>query len=335
PGLGGRAAQTFGANGQAYRSYYETTNKLLETFFTWDRKFGDHTIKALLGYSWQDNVNGNGFQAETYNFPVDNIGYNNFALSAPYAVTGGPNLNFGPDGLYQETKFISDYARVNYSFRDKYLFQGSLRRDGSSVFGANHQWGYFPAVSAGWRISKEEFMKGQTLFDDLKIRGGYGVVGNAFGFSAYTAQSFSGLLGTFYSNGSQVNAYGPIQAANPDLQWEKTATTDIGVDFSMLRGRLSGSVDVYDKTTTQMILNYQVNPFDIYNRSIYANGGGVSNKGIELSLTATPVVSGDFTWTTTLNASHNVNKITSLNNPLFPTIDSIPVAEPDGTGQSG
>ena len=335
PGLGGRAAQTFGPNGQAYRSYYESTNKLLETFFTWDRKFGDHTIKALLGYSWQDNVNNNGFQSETYNFPVDNISYNNFALSAPYAVTGGPNLTFGPDGLYQETKLISDYARVNYSFKDKYMFQGSLRRDGSSVFGANHQWGYFPAVSAGWRISKEEFMKGQTLFDDLKIRGGYGVVGNAFGFGAYTAQTFSGLLGTFYSNGSQVNAYGPIQAANPDLRWEQTATADIGVDFSMLRGRLSGSVDVYNKTTTDMILNYQADPFAIYSKGIVANGGGVNNKGIELSLTATPVVSGDFSWTTTLNASHNVNKITSLNNSLFPTIDSIPVAEPDGTGQSG
>lgn len=334
PGLGGRAAQTFGPNGQAYRSYYENNNKLLETFISWDRHFGDHSIKALLGYSWQDEVDNNGFQSDTYNFPVDNIGYNNFALSAPYSVSG-PNLSFGPDQQYQEKRLISDYARVNYAYRDKYLLQGSLRRDGSSVFGANHQWGYFPAVSAAWRISKESFMKEQGLFDDLKIRGGYGIVGNAFGFNAYTAQTFSGLLGTFYSNGSQVNAYGPVQATNPDLQWEQTATTDIGVDFSILKGRVSGSVDVYNKNTTKMIFNYSADPFVIFNKQIYANGGGVNNKGIELMLTATPVVSGDFSWTTTLNASHNVNKIVSLNNPLFPAIDSIPVAEPDGTGQSG
>lgn len=335
PGLGGRAVQTFGPNGQAYRSYYENTSKLLETFFTWDRHFGDHTIKALLGYSWQDNLNNNGFQSGTYNFPVDNTSYNNFSLSAPYAITGGPNLTFGPDGLYQQTRLISDYVRVNYNLKDKYLIQGSIRRDGSSVFGANHQWGYFPALSAAWRISKEKFMSGLRIFDELKVRGGYGVAGNAFGFNAYTAQTFSGLLGTFYSNGSQVNAYGLVQAANPDLQWEQTATTDIGVDFSILKGRLGGYVDVYDKHTTKMIFNYPMDPFDIFTRQIIANGGGVDNRGIELMLTARPVISADFSWTTTGNVSHNVNKITSLNNPLFPAVDSIPVAEPDGTGQSG
>jgi iron complex outermembrane receptor protein len=335
PGPTGRTQQAFGPNGQAYRSSYTSSSKLLETFFTWDRNFGAHAVKAVLGYSWQDNINNDGFQVTTFNFPVDNISYNNFALSAPYANPNLPKINFGPDGLYQETKLIADFLRVNYSYRDKYLFQGSVRRDGSSVFGANHQFGYFPSFSAGWRISQEEFMSNQHLFDDLKLRGSYGVVGNAFGFNAYTAQTFSGSLGTFYSGGSQVNAYGPTQAANPNLKWEQTAVTDIGVDFAVLRGRISGSLDVYNKNTTGMIFPYTVDQFLVPTGSIVANGGGMNNKGIELTLNATPVRSADFSWTTTLNLSHNINKITSLNNPLFSGVDSIPEADPEGGGESG
>ena len=335
PGPTGRTQQSFGLNGQAYRSSYTSNSKLLETFFTWDRSFGGHTVKAILGYSWQDNINNDGFQATTFNFPVDNISYNNFALSAPYANPNLPKISFGPDGLYQETKLIADFLRVNYSYQDKYLFQGSVRRDGSSVFGANHQFGYFPSFSAGWRISQEGFMRHQTIFNDLKLRGSYGVVGNAFGFNAYTAQTFSGLLGTFYSGGSQVNAYGPTQAANPNLKWEQTAVADIGIDFALLHNRLSGAVDVYNKNTTGMIFPYTVNQFLVPTGSIVANGGGMNNKGIELMLTAMPVSHTEFSWTTTVNLSHNINKITSLNNPLFAGVDSIPEADPEGGGESG
>ncbi len=335
PGPSGRSQQSFGQNGQAYRSSYQNTVRTLETFVTWDRKLGDHTINAVLGYSWQDNVNNNGFQVTTFNFPVDNIGYNNFALSAPYAQTGGPHIGLGPDNLYQETKLISDFARVNYNYQDKYLLQGSLRRDGSSVFGSDHHWGYFPSVSAGWRISREKFMSGQDIFNDLKLRGSYGIVGNTFGFNAFTAQLYSGSLGTAYYNGTQTNAYGPTQAANPALKWEQTATADIGLDFTILKGKVSGSVDVYNKNTTGMIFQYKVDNILIPAGTITANGGSMNNKGIELTLNATPVRNKDFSWTTSLNLSHNINKITSLNNPLFPSVDSIPEADPEGGGESG
>jgi len=335
PGPTGRLQQSFGPNGQAVRSSYTSSSKLLETYLTFERSFGDHAVKAVAGYSWQDNINNDGFQASTFNFPVDNISYYNFALSAPYANANLPKINFGPDGLYQETKLISDWLRVNYSYKDKYLLQGSVRRDGSSVFGANHQFGYFPAVSAGWRISQEGFMKDQNLFSELKLRGSYGIVGNAFGFNAYTAQTFSGSLGTFYSGGSQVNAYGPTQAANPNLKWEQTATTDIGLDVGLLKGRVTASVDVYNKNTTGMIFPYTVDRFLVSTGTIVANGGGMNNKGIELQVTATPVSRGDFSWTTSLNLAHNINKITSLNNPLFAGVDSIPEADPEGGGESG
>ncbi len=335
PGPTGRTQQSFGPDGQAYRSTYTNTAKVLETYFTWDRRFGGHSINAVLGYSWQDNINNDGFQVTSFNFPVDNVSYNNLALSSPYAASTLPHISLGPDGLYQETKLISDFFRVNYGYEDKYLFQGSVRRDGSSVFGANHQFGYFPSAGVAWRISKENFMQDQHLFSDLKLRGSYGITGNSFGFNAYTAQLFSGSLGTYYYDGNQTAAYGPTQANNPNLQWEQTATSEIGLDFGLLKNRVSGSIDVYNKNTTKMIFPYQVDPILVPSGTIVANGGGINNKGIEVMLNATPVTSAGFTWTTSLNLTHNINKITSLNNPLFPGIDSIPEAEPDGGGESG
>lgn len=325
----------FGTNGSALRNTYQDTRKVLETFLSWNKTIGKHYVNAVAGYSWQGNTLGDGFQVTSTNFPVDNIGYGNFALSNPYAISGY-RVNFGADGIFQENKLISDFARLNYSYNDKYLLQGSIRRDGSSVFGKNNQWGYFPSVGVAWRINEEGFMKNQSLFNDLKLRASYGVTGNATGFNAYTAQFISGLLGTYYYNGTQTAAYGPTQAANPDLQWEKTATANLGLDFTMLKGLLSGSIEVYDKKTTGMIYSYQVNPILVPVGRIVANGGSMNNKGVELSLTATPIRNKNgLTWTTGLNLAHNKNEIVSLTNPLFAGGDSIRTTQPEGSGQTG
>lgn len=325
----------FGVNGSALRNTYQDTRKVLETFISYNKNLEKHYINAVLGYSWQDNTLGDGFQVTSTNFPVDNIGYGNFALSNPYAITGY-RVNFGADGVFQENKLISDFARLNYSYSDKYLFQGSIRRDGSSVFGKNNQWGYFPSVGLAWRINEEGFMKNQSLFNDLKLRASYGVTGNATGFNAYTAQFISGLLGTYYFNGTQTAAYGPTQAANPDLKWEKTATANLGLDFTMLKGILSGSIEVYEKKTTGMIYSYQVNPILVPVGRIVANGGSMGNKGIELNLTASPIRNNKgLNWTTSLNLAHNRNEILSLTNPLFAGGDSIRLTQPEGSGQTG
>jgi TonB-linked SusC/RagA family outer membrane protein len=332
----GRTLLNFGLNGSALRNTYQNTAKILETFFTWDRKFGDHSINAVVGYSWQGNVNGEGFQTTSTNFPTDATGYNNLSLGNPYvSALSSYRVNYGSGNAYQETRLISDFGRLNYNFKDKYLLQGSVRRDGSSVFGANNKWGYFPAVGAAWRINQEAFMQNQRLFSDLKLRASYGVTGNATGFDAYTAQFISGTLGTFYYNGSQLSAYGPIQAANPDLRWEKTATTNIGLDFAIFNNKVSGTLDVYNKNTTGMIYPYRVNNVLIPSGSIVANGGSMNNKGIELSLNASPVRSKNFTWSTSINLAHNKNEITSLTNPLFAGGDSTRLAQPDGAGQTG
>ena len=324
----------FGTNGSALRNTYQNTNKILESFLTWNRKFNDHSINAVVGYSYQDNVYGDGFQSSSTNFPVDNISYNNLALSNPYAISSY-RVNFGDAASYQKTKLISDFARLNYNYKEKYLIQGSVRRDGGSVFGANNQWGYFPSIGVAWRVIQETFMQNQSLFSDLKLRGSYGVTGNASGFNAYTAQFISSALGTYYYNGVQTAAYGPSQAANPDLKWEKTATSNIGLDFSLLKGKLTGTLEVYNKNTTGMIFSYAVDPILIPVGNIVANGGSMNNKGIELSLSATPVQTKSFVWTSSLNLAHNTNKITSLTNPLFAGGDSIRITQPDGGGQTG
>jgi len=322
----------FGTNGSALRSSYQNTTKTVESFLTWDKKLGDHSINAVLGYSWQDNVYGDGFQTSSTNFPADNIGYNNLALGNPYAISAY-RVQFGPDGVYGETRLVSDFGRLNYGYKNKYLVQASVRRDGGSVFGTNNQWGYFPAVGAAWRITQENFMQNQKIFDELKLRGSYGVTGNSQGFGAYTAQFLYGSTGTYYSNGVQAGAYGPIQGANPDLKWEKTATADVGLDFAILSNRISGTLDYYDKNTTGMIFNYAVSSALVPGGQIWANGGSMSNKGIELSLNATPVDKPNFSWKTSLNLAHNTNLITSLTNP-YGNGDSVRYSDPEGQGQT-
>jgi TonB-dependent starch-binding outer membrane protein SusC len=333
PSTAGHLQQQFGTNGQANRQSYRNTSKILETYFTWDKAFGKHSVNAVLGYSWQENENGDGFQTTTYNFPVNNTGYQNLALSNPYAYT--TQISFGGSGVYQKTRLISDFARLKYAYNNRYILQASIRRDGSSVFGENHEWGYFPSVAVAWRISEEDFMKNQNIFSDLKLRASYGVTGNAFGFGAYTAQFLLGPLGTYYYNGGLTNAYGPSQAANPDLKWEEIATTNIGLDFTILKGVLGGSVDVYKKKTTGMIYRYNVNPALVPNGGIVANGGSIENKGIEVALNANIISNSTITWTSNLNLAHNKNLITSLRNPLFAGGDSISVGFPEGGGQSG
>lgn len=334
PGYGGHTLQTFGVNGQATRSAYQDSKKILETFVTWDKNFGDHNIKAVVGYTWQDNVIGDGFQATTSNFPVDNTGYNNLALSNPSTYNNG--LYFSGSQAYQHTRLISDFGRVNYNYKDKYLLQVSVRRDGSSVFGKNNRWGTFPSVGAAWRISQEAFMQNQRMFNDLKLRASYGVTGNSSGFNAYTAQFISGSAGTYYYNGVNLTAaYGPTQAANFNLKWEKTATTNIGLDFSILNDKVHGTIDVYDKKTTDMIYTYKVDPMLVPAGSIVANGGSLSNKGIELTVDAGIISSGDFSWNTGLGITHNKNEITKLTSPAFIGGDSVNVSFPEGGGQSG
>jgi TonB-dependent starch-binding outer membrane protein SusC len=323
----------FGVNGSAFRSSFQNTFKAAESFLTWNRKFGNHNLTAVIGYSWQETTYGEGLQVSSTNFPSDNLGYTNLVLGNPYGIPSY-RINLGNDLTYGQIRLISDFGRLNYNYKDKYLLQASLRRDGSSVFGENNAWGLFPSVSAAWRASGESFMQNQKIFNDLKLRFSYGVTGNSGGIGAYTSKLIYGITGTYYNNGIQENAYGPIQGSNPDLQWEEVATTNVGLDFAILNNKVTGTIDWYNKNTTDMLFNYRVSASLVPGGNLWANGGSINNKGLEISLTSTPVRSGKFSWSTTLNMATNKNEVTSLQGP-FANGDSIRYSDPEGPGQTG
>ena len=319
-------AQNLG--GVATRSQNEDTKKLFENYLSYEHTWNNaHNFKALFGYSFDQTETGDGFQSSNENFVSDATSYHNLALGTAPA---GYVANYG-NFLDETLRLVSFYSRLNYSYLGKYILQASIRRDGSNAFGTNNQWGYFPAVSGAWRISDESFMKSQTLFDDLKLRVGYGKTGNALGFDPYTPLTQYGTTGTFYYNGQWIGAIGPTQNPNPNLKWETTATLNAGVDFSLLGGRLSGSVDVYNKKTTDMIYSIPVSTVTNLVSSLTANVGSMSNKGVEISLSGTPIKGTDFTWDSYGNISFNKNRITSLGN----NISQIFAGDPEGPGQSG
>jgi TonB-dependent starch-binding outer membrane protein SusC len=323
----------FGVNGSAFRSSYQNTFTTAESFLTWNKKFGEHQITAVVGYAFQENVNGDGFRASSTNFLNDYVSYFNMALGNPYAISSY-RVDFGPSRVYEKTRLISDFGRVNYNYKGRYLLQASLRRDGSSVFGDNNRWGYFPSASVAWRLSGEKFMSNVKLINDLKIRASYGVSGNSGGVNAYNSQLIYGLQGTYYNAGVFDNAIVPSQANNPDLKWEEVATTNLGIDFAILNNKITGSIDWYKKKTSDMIFPISVSPAIVPGGRIVVNGGNVENTGIEFIINATAVSTKDFTWTTTLNMSHNKNEVTSLKN-AYTNGDSTRYSDPEGPGQTG
>lgn len=245
-------------NGQAERSTAENIKKQMETYINWDHTFNDvHKVGVMLGYSWEQADNNNGFGLIAYNFYNDALSYYNMALANSVSMDDISNINSGY--LLSTLRMISYYGRINYSYKSKYLLQATLRRDGSSAFGVNNRWGTFPSVSASWRIIEEDFMKEQDVFDDLKFRVGYGVSGNSLGFDAFYSRQVYGSTGWFTSaDGDNYRVLGATRNANPDLKWEKTAMLNVGFDFGFFNNRLSGTVEYYDKRTSDLIYNYRV-----------------------------------------------------------------------------
>lgn len=321
-----------GFNGYAERSSVKNTQKVFEGYFNYDKSFGDHNLKLLAGYSWQENRNGDGFQTSGQNFVSDDLLWNNLGLSNG---NGSTVVNYG-NNYISTLRLISFYGRAIYDYKGKYLLQATIRRDGSSAFGINNRWGMFPSVSAGWNIDREAFMGNVSFIDNLKLRGGYGVSGNSIGFDAYTARLIYGAQSGsyFYSNGKWLTAIGPTQNDNPNLKWERTATLNIGLDFGLFKNKLNGSVDVYNKKTTDLIAPYSVSttqyPFNV----LTANVGAMTNKGIEFTLNTTPFKTKNFSWNTAINLSHNKNEITSISNDLFQASEFY-TANVGGRGQSG
>ncbi|GAE85919.1 TonB-dependent receptor [Bacteroides reticulotermitis JCM 10512] len=227
-------------------------------------------------------------------------------------------------GSYKnDNKLIGFFGRVSYGYANKYNALVSVRQEGSSKFGENNKWGTFPSVSLGWTISNEQFMKGITWLNNLKLRAGYGVTGVIPSASYQSLTQYSLGDSYYYENGKWKPGLVVNSNPNPDLKWETSAEFNFGLDWSVLNDRLSGSVDVYTKKTSDMLWWFTVpTPPNLYNRTL-ANVGEMRNSGVEIAINATPVQTKNFEWKTTATMSHNVNKLLSLSNDLYETTNQI------------
>lgn len=302
-------------NGQATRNTYFGREQTFETYLNYDFKVGKSKWGLMGGYSWEEKKNNDGFGLSVEGYYNDDLGWYNMS----YAQTILGVQNSVQSGYLEKVRNISFYGRVNYSFDSRYMLQATIRRDGSSVFGKNNRWGTFPSVSVAWNITEEKFMQNQHIFDNLKLRAGYGISGNAMGFDVYSSYNTYGASGTFVYDGKTYRTYGATKNANPDLKWESTGMLNIGLDFAFLKGRLNGTVEVYHKKTKDLIWSYPVSTTQYIYGWIDANVGEMTNKGIEFTLNAVPVRTKNFMWSTTLNLSHNKNTVDKMQNETFHT----------------
>jgi iron complex outermembrane receptor protein len=316
-----------GDNGYARRQAFLWGRDLMEWTLNYNKEFGNvHKVDAIAGYSWENNTYQSQASQAT-DFAVTSMGANN--------IQSGNLLKVGNvTSSKNEYKLISFFARGHYSYADKYMLTATIRRDGSSKFGANNKWGLFPSVSAAWGITQEDFLKESPWISDLKFRVGYGITGNQDGLQPYRTLELYEAYGTYYDNGNQAIAYRVSQNANPNLKWEETAMFNIGLDFSLFNGRVGGTVEWYDKRTTDMIYRYVVpTPTFVYDR-IHANVGDMLNTGVELLLNVDVVRSKAFNYNTSVNLAHNRNEILRLSNDIY-TTDRIYTGDPWIRGASG
>lgn len=302
-----------GMNGYASTGGSSTVTKLVELTAQFHKNFGDHTIQALAGYSYQESTYSNQYE-RNYNFPTDLYSWHNIGVGQALKEGLGTEYSY-----WLDTNLIGFFGRLNYNYKNRYLLMASVRHEAASqLAGTEKPWGTFPSVSLGWRITEENFMKNQKVFDDIKLRAGYGVTGSQ------PSQSFLGVpllgYGDYYLyNGQWIRALQPTQNSNDKLKWEEKHEYDIGADFSVLNYRLNVSVDWYYRLIKGLLYDYSVpSPPNLYTTT-RANVGEMSNNGLEIMVNAIPVQTKNFKWETTITFSTNSNKLKSLSNDLYQT----------------
>ncbi len=301
--------ETAGTTGTAKRVASANETKTLETTLDFNKEMGGHTVSATAGYSFQEFTN-EGFEAENSNFISDDLLYNN--IGSGTKLTDG---NADMSSYKLANKLVGFFARASYNYKGKYFLSASVRREGSSKFGANNKWGTFPAVSGAWDLTRESFMADSKL-DQLKVRAGYGVTGNQ-GIDPYLSLSRMGQSGFFFYNGEFIPGYGPVSNPNPNLKWETKHEYNFGIDWSMNRGILSGTVDFYIRDTKDLLHLYDVPvPPNLYEETM-ANVGSMRNSGIEVSLNVLAVNKKDFTWNISFNGDWRKNELLSLSNDYY------------------
>ena len=300
-----------GREGEASRSYSKERQQILEWLTNYSGSFGSHNLKAMAGYSYQYS-RYSGFDAYNKDFPNDGLGADNLG-SGEYAKEEGEICM----GSYQnDAKLIAFFGRVSYDFAGKYMLTASLRHEGSSKFGANHKWGNFPAVSAGWRISDEKFMKDVKWVNDLKLRADYGVTGNQ-DFGSYLSLNTMTGFGYYFYNGRYFQVWGPSKNVNPDLRWEKGKNWNVGIDFSLFDNRLYGSVNYFSRRQQDLLGNYKVSVPPYLFDETFVNVGTMKNTGIEVDLNFRAVNTKDFSYDLSLVGTTQSNKFVDFSNSQY------------------
>lgn len=282
-----------------------------ENYFTYNHKFdGNHSMTALLGISFQQYANEYAY-AEGQNFVTDFLAWH--ALSAA-AVRSKID---GNDGMW---RMQSEFARATYNIKDRYLFTGTARYDGSSKFGTNNKYGFFPSIGAAWRISQEEFMKNAKNISNLKLRASYGAAGNSE-LPSYKSEGQTSASTVVLGGASQPTLL-PNYIGNPNLKWERSVQFDAGVELGLFQDRINLNVDYYHRKTKDLLLQAPI-PWSAGMREadVYENVGSVLNTGIEVALNTVNVKTKNVTWSTTFLFAHNKNEILSLNDgnaDIFP-----------------
>src|SRR5690554_4987646 len=300
--------------GYALRENRIWDKNLMEWLLEYNTSLGtseQHSMNAIAGYSWEENEYSF-MRAANRNFTTNLLGSNN--------LESGQGLRPNDVGSARNmSRLISFFGRVHYGYMSKYMITATLRRDGSSKFGANHKWGTFPSVSAAWGITEEAFMENVNWINDMKFRVGYGITGNQSGLDPYKTLQLYGTSGTYYDNGQWLTAYQISQNANPDLKWEETSMFNIGLDYNIMNSRINGTIEYYNKQTNDLLYTYQVPVPPFLYPDMLANVGSMSNKGIEFLLSGDIIRKTDLRWTASLNLAHNKNEITKLSSDEFST----------------
>lgn len=297
-------------DGRASIHYQKWWTNSLEWIGNYFFSKGDHDLKLMVGYTYERSNWEQMFQ-QNNDFTFDNALWHGIG-SGGYLAEGKASMYAGKS----ESTLVGFFGRVNYNWRSMLIASASLRYEGSTKFGENHKWGYFPSVSLAWEIARMPFMAGYgDIVQSLKPRFSYGVTGRS-DFDAYKSIATYTPNGMYNIDGSWINGYAPSSNANPDLGWEKSTSANIGVDF-MLWNRLHGSIEYFDRRSQDLLYNYTApQPPYVYN-TILVNVGTTKNTGVELSVNADVVVNQPVTWSTGINYAYGTTKLTKLSSDVY------------------
>ena len=275
-----------------------------ENTLTYDNKLNsNNVISAVAGFSWQVFQQGT-LSGASNGFFTNDLGTNNLSIGSNPLVPGSSQ---------QKNTLASYFGRVNYRLFEKYLFTATMRADGSSRFGVGNKWGYFPSGAIAWRLIDESFIRSLNTFSDLKLRVGYGVTGNQeIGNYQSIPQYVTSTANSYTLDNVRVVGVAINNIPNPDLSWEATASTDVGLDFGVWNNRLTGTIDVYSKKTTKLLFNEFVPTTSGFSSELI-NAGSVGNKGIDVGLDLVAIDQKDLGWRIFGNFSSNRNKVLDLN----------------------